>query len=192
MKWIVLIILLIIGPYTFLRWHYRKPQNAFEPYHDIKDRANTIRLLSAGFQRITLTADRPAEPLRNVPAIATNSIAGGLPSSLASTLVDKPLLATKILSITTPGESNTLLAYTIEFTCAVSDNRQELSNVHLYLRDGEIFLVPQFDRLNGELLSRNRENLVRVTIPAGTLKPGAYDVALIGEQSSRSWSLVVK
>ena len=141
MKWIVLIILLIIGPYTFLRWHYRKPQNAFEPYHDIKDRANTMRLLSAGFQRLTLAADRPAEPLRNIPAIATDSIAGGLPSSLANTLVEKPLLATSILSATTPGESNTLLAYTIEFTCAVSDHRQELSNVHLYLRDGEIFLV---------------------------------------------------
>ena len=192
MKWIVLIILLIIGPYTFLRWHYRKPQDAFEPYHDIKDRANTMRLLSAGFQRITLTADRPAEPLRNIPAITTNSIPGGLPSSLASTLVEKPLLASKILTVTTPGESNTLLAYILEFTCAVSDNRQELNHVHLYLRDGEIFLIPLFDRLNGELLSRNRENLVRITVPAGTLKPGDYEVALIGEESSRSWSLVVK
>ena len=49
MKWILLIVLLVIGPYTFLRWHYRKPQPAFEPYHDIKDRANTMRLVSAGW-----------------------------------------------------------------------------------------------------------------------------------------------
>src|SRR6188768_1013190 len=104
MKWIVLIILLIIGPYTFLRWHYRKPQEAFEPYHDIKDRANTMRLVSAGFQRVTLKAERPAEPARNSAPAGIQSAAGGLPSALATTLVDQPVLVSEILSVSAPPE----------------------------------------------------------------------------------------
>ncbi len=64
MKWIILALLVVIVPYTFLRWHYRKPGKMFEPYHDIRDRANTARLLAAGFQRVTLVADRPADSSR--------------------------------------------------------------------------------------------------------------------------------
>ena len=59
MKWIVLAILLSLGAYTWLTLHYRKVNPAFAPYGDMKDRANTHRLLAAGFQRITLRVERP-------------------------------------------------------------------------------------------------------------------------------------
>jgi hypothetical protein len=48
MKWIVVAIVAVIVPYTFLTLRYRRPGKAFEPYADMKDRANTMRLLSAG------------------------------------------------------------------------------------------------------------------------------------------------
>ena len=192
MKWIALIIVLIIGPYTFLRWHYRKPQEAFEPYHDIKDRANTMRLVSAGFQRVTLKSERPAEPARNSAGAAIQLASGGLPSALATTLVDQPVLVTEILSVSTPAETNTLFAYSFEFTCGLPDNQHQADNVYLYVREGQIYIVPEIQSLKGELLERHRENLIRVTIPAGTLKPGIHEVTVIAERSSKSWSLEVK
>ena len=192
MKWILLIVLLVIGPYTFLRWHYRKPQPAFEPYHDIKDRANTMRLVSAGFQRVTLTLVQPAEPLRNFSTAAITPAPGGLPAALSSTLVDQPELPTEILSVTAPAETNTLFEYTLEFTCAVDGNQEELGNAYLYAREEQIFIVPEMEPISGELLTRSRENRVRLTVRAGAIKPGTYEVTLIGDRSSKAWSLVVK
>jgi hypothetical protein len=192
MKWIALAIFLVIGPYTFLRWHYRKPQPAFEPYHDLRDRANTSRLLSAGFQRVTIVPERPADPMRNSAAVATSPAPAGLPSDLTSTLVEPPTLLSDIFSVTAPGEANTLFAYALEFTCGVPENQQQLGNVYLYLREDKIYIVPEMERLSGALLSRNRENLIRVIVPAGVLKPGKYDVTLIAARSSQSWSLEVK
>lgn len=192
MKWIVLIVLLIIGPYTFLRWHYRKPQPAFEPYHDIKDRANTMRLVSAGFQRITLTAARPSESLRHGSPATITPAPGGLPAALSSTLVEQPRLLAEILSVTAPAETNTFFEYIFEFTCAVADNQEELGNAYLYAREDQIYIVPEIEKISGELLTRDRENLIRLTARAGAIKPGNYEVTLIGEHSSKSWSLVVK
>jgi len=192
LKWVALAVLLILGPYTFLRWHYRKPNPAFQPYHDIKDQANTLRLLSAGFQRISLTAERPADPLRIGNAAATKAAPGGLPASLAGTLVDVPLLPTQISSVTAAPETSTMFAYPLEFTCAFADNKQQLNGAYLYVREGEMIVVPNFEHLTGDLLARNRESFVRLTVPAGALKPGKYELTLVGERGSRAWSLMVK
>ena len=192
MKWIALIIVLIIGPYTFLRWHYRKPQDAFEPYHDMKDRANTMRLLSAGFQRVTLAAERPAEPMKLSAAAVIQPAIGGLPSELSTTLVETPMLVKEIVSVTAPRETNTLFAYSFDFTCGLPDNGHEVTNVYLYSREGQIFIVPELQRLAGDLLERTRENRIRITLPPGTLKPGLQEVALVGERTSKRWSIEVK
>ena len=48
MKWIALAILVVIVPYTVIRWQYRKPNRAFEPYADMKNQANTLRAATAG------------------------------------------------------------------------------------------------------------------------------------------------
>jgi len=92
MKWIVLTIALVLVPYTFLTLHYRKPGPAYRPYQDAQERANVVRLLSAGYQRITLPAQRPADPARGTATAPTLAALGGLPSALVATLVQKPLL----------------------------------------------------------------------------------------------------
>jgi hypothetical protein len=84
------------------------------------------------------------------------------------------------------------MSYSIEFTCALPDNKQQLSGAQLYVRDDEVVVVPAFEHLTGELLSRTRENLIRVTFPAGVLKPGRYRVTLLGERTSKAWSLEVR
>lgn len=192
LKWIVVAILLAVIPYTFIRWHYRKPRPAFEPYQDIKDRANTSRLVSAGFQRVTLTADLPTDTLRNVTAAPVSSAPGGLPEALDTTLINKPLLPVEILSVHAAGATNAMFAYPIELTCTLPDNKRQLSGAHLYLKDNEAIVVADYEPLNGGLLARTSKNLIRLTVPAGVLKPGRYDVTLIGSRTSRAWTLEVR
>jgi hypothetical protein len=192
MKWIALVILLIIVPYTIIRWHYRKPNRAFEPYADMKNQANTMRLLSAGFQRVTLDASRPAEPLRTSALAAISSAPGGWPDLLANSLVDPPLLPAEILTVSAAPSVNAMFAYAIELTCASPDQRQQLAGAHLYVRGEDMFIVPLFEKLDGDLLTRSRDTLVRLTVPAGALKPGRYHVTLLAADNARSWTLEVK
>lgn len=193
MKWIALAIVLVIGPYTYLRWHYRKPGPAFEPYHDLKEQANVKRLMAAGFQRITVDADRPADPLRLAGPLAAIKVSeGGLTKELTSTLVEAPRIPDEILNVSAAATANTMLAYPIEFTCALPDIHQQPGIGRLYVRDGEIVVVPELERLSGDLLSRNRENRIRLTLAPGALKPGKYLVTIVATRNSRTWTLEVK
>ena len=192
MKWVVLAILLFLVPYTFLTLHYRKPGPAYRPYEDMKNRANTGRLLSAGYQRITLAAERPADPRAAGSTATVLAAAGGLPAELRTTLVEQPLLPAEILNVSAAPATSTRAAYPIQFTCTAPDNKQQLSGAELYLRGEEILITPDFELLTGGLLARTRENLVFLTIPPGALKPGRYRVTLAGKNSSRTWSLQVQ
>ncbi len=105
MKWVLLAIIVVIVPYTYLTLHYRKPGPAFRPYEDTKNRAITIRLLSTGYQRITLDATRPADPLHVTAAASSASAPGGLPSALTGALIDQPLLPVSIDSVAAAGSA---------------------------------------------------------------------------------------
>ncbi|MCU0793143.1 MAG: hypothetical protein MUE42_09915 [Opitutaceae bacterium] len=54
LRWIVLTILVVIVPYTYVNLKFRKPNKAFEPYADMMAQANVNRLLDAGFRRVSL------------------------------------------------------------------------------------------------------------------------------------------
>lgn len=192
MKWIVLAIVVVLVPYTFLTLRYRKPGPAFRPYQDMQDRANVMRLLAAGYQRITLAAQRPADPRGAASAATITAAAGGLPSGLRSTLVQPPLLPTEILSVSAAPAASAKEAYPIQFICNLPDNKQQLAGAELYLRGSEIVITPDFERLTGGLQSRSRENVILLTVPAGSLKPGRYQVTIVGQHASRGWTLQVK
>jgi hypothetical protein len=192
MKWIVVAILVIIVPYTYLTLHYRKPGPAFQPYQDMQDRANTLRLLSAGYQRISLGAQRPADPGRVPGGAAALPAPAGVPAALRSTLVQQPLLPTEILSVSASPTISSGTPYSVQFTCTLPDNKAQLAGAELYLKDDQIWITPDFERLTGKLLARTRENLVLLTVPAGALKPGRYQITLAGQNSSRAWTLQVK
>jgi hypothetical protein len=192
MKWVALAILLVIVPYTFLTLHYRKPGPAYRPYQDMKDRANTARLLSAGYQRIALDAQRPADSaIPGLAALAT-ATAGGLPDDLRASLIEAPLLPADIVSVSAAASASAQRAYPIQFSCTAPDNKQQLAGAELYLKGNEIVITPDFELLTGGLLTRTRENLVLLTVPPGALKPGHYHVTLAGKNSSRTWSLQVQ
>jgi len=191
MKWVVLVIILSIGVYTFLTLRYRRPERAFRPYQDLRDRANTHRLLDAGFQRIPLTAELPADPLAADAAIRATSAAAGLPTALRETLVVQPQLPAEILTVSAAPGVNAMFAYPIAFRCTLADNKQHLDDAQLYVRGDELIVVPEFERITGGLLARTRENVIRLTVPAGSLRPGNYHVTLIGARGSKAWTLQV-
>ena len=191
MKWVVLVILLSLGVYTFLTLRYRRPGHAFQPYQDLRNRANVHRLLDAGYQRIALTADLPVDVAPAGPAAPTATVMGGLPGALRDTLVERPQLPAEITSVATAPAVNALFTYPIRFTCTMPDQKLQLAGAELYVRGDELVVTPEFERITGGLLARTRESLVRVTVPAGALKPGRYQVTLVGARSSKAWTLQV-
>lgn len=192
MKWIVVAIILFAVPYTILTLRYRKPGPAFQPYEDMKSRANVMRLLEAGYQRISLVAQRPADGARAPGGAAVTPLPGGLPSELRSTLVEIPLLPTEILSVAAAPTANPLLPYQIHFTCALPTDNQQLGGADLYVREQQLVIVPTFERVGGDLQTRSRQTVVLLTIPPGALKAGSYTATLVGERGSRSWPLDVR
>jgi hypothetical protein len=114
-----------------------------------------------------------------------------VPAALQATLVDQPLLPAEILTVSAAASASANAPYPIQLTCTLPDNKQQLGGAELYLRGTEIWISPNFEKLTGGLLTRSRENLVLLTIPAGTLKPGRYHLTLLGGTSSRAWTLQV-
>lgn len=195
MKWVIVAILLCIIPYTWITLRYRKAGPAYQPYEDSKNRANVIRLLDAGYQRFTVPAQRNADPTRFQLASEAATIAatpGGLPLALSHTLVEIPLMPETILTVTAPNRVRPEAAYAFQFTCSVPDQKEQLAGAELYLREQTVVLIPTFERIQGDLLSRSRESLVQIEVPAGTFKPGRYEFVLIGSRQSKTWKVTIE
>jgi hypothetical protein len=191
MKWIVASILVFIPIYTYLTLHYRRPGPAFNPYRDMRDRADVIRLVKAGYQRVTLDASRPADEPSGAPA-ATMPAPGGLPEDLRTTLIESPLLPLEVNSVTADAAAVSAIDYPIVIHYTIADNKRQLSGAHLYEKPGEIVIIADFERLAGGLLARTRDGSAILDVPPGSLRPGTYRVTLVGERSSRSWTLHVR
>jgi hypothetical protein len=185
MRWIVLSIVLFIAGYTVVNLRYRKPSRAFQPYEQARERAG---LAQAGFQTIPAKSERPADPRFGFSDASFAVAAGGLPSALLTALPVLPPLPAEIGQISAASTASGTLPYLIQFSCALPDNHRELGGAQLYLKNGDIFIVPDIERLPGALLSRTRENVILLTLSPGTLPAGRYHATLIGERASKSWT----
>jgi len=192
MKWVAAAIIVVLPIYTFLTLKYRKPGPAFQPYQDMHDRAVVLRLLSGGYQRITVDARRPAESVARIGGARVHAAPGGIPHALETSLIDPPSLPDEIVEISAPATAAADRDYPIELTCLLPDNHRQLSGAHLYLKGSAVAIIPDFERLPGQLTARTRESAVRITVPAGVLKAGSYRVTLIGERASQAWTLEVR
>ena len=190
MKWVILAIVIFIPLYTFLTLHFRRKDPAFVPYQDMRDRADVIRLLGAGYQRVTADASRPAVSIGS--GDPTSPAPGGMPPELAKTLIESPLLPESIDSVSAERTAASAIDYQIGLTYTLADNKRQLSGAHLYEHGGDLVIVADFERLGGGLLARTREGTALITIPPGSIRPGTYRVTLVGERESRSWSLRVR
>jgi hypothetical protein len=158
----------------------------------MRDRANTARLLSAGYQRIPLPAQRPADKMTPITSATIGNAAGGLPASLKSTLVAPPVLPNEITLVAAPPEGSALQPYSFRFACTLPDAKRQLAGADLYLKDNELVITPDYQKIPGEFLARTTDNIVQLTVPAGALKPGRYKVTLVGAQASRTWTFNVR
>ena len=190
MKWVVVAIVVFIAGYTYVNIRYRKPGPEYEPYADMKRRANTLRLLAAGYQCVRVPVERPAD-IRGVRNAAFPA-PGGLPADLSRTIVSRPLLPTEILSAHAPSTVGHGAPYVIEFRCVVPDHRQQLAGAELYVKGDRLLITPDFEILAAGLETRTRDTYVELTIPADTVKPGDYRVTLVGQRASRAWRVEVK
>ena len=198
MKWVVAAIVIFIALYTVLTLQFRKTAPAYRPFQDSREKATVQRLKSAGYRRITATAERPAEGGQARAAFTANAaladvtdFVGGLPTELKETLLDQPRIAQTFDKVRAPREVNRLFPYTVEFACGLPDNKQLLAGTYVYVKDEEIAIVTDFEVIEGELLARTRESTVLLTIPAGTLHEGTYRVTLVGARGSKQWTLQV-
>ncbi|MDE3084527.1 MAG: hypothetical protein KGJ37_04810 [Verrucomicrobiota bacterium] len=192
MKWIIVAIVIFIPLYTWLTLHYRRPGQAYEPYAEARDRATVTRLLAAGYRRVELEAARPTEPLPESAPARITPANGGLPAGLAGALAELPLLPADITHVLAPRAASPDKPYVIEFTCRLPDDKEQLLDAQFYERGNELVFAPNFERAPGSLLLRSPENTVRLTVPAGVLKPGHYRVLLAGARQSQSWGLTVR
>ncbi|HKB90498.1 MAG TPA: hypothetical protein VKC60_08275 [Opitutaceae bacterium] len=196
MRWIVLAIVLTVVPYTYLTLHYRKTGPAFNPYEDLSHRATVLRLLHEGWQRIPVTSRRPADGINPVerPAHGATIQSGlpGLPPDLAQALVEKPELAATITNVTAPAEVSVSSDYPVYFTCTLADQKHQILDVQLYVKGETAMLIPNFEKVSGQLLVRTNETSVQLDVPTQSLKAGHYRMTLVGAGASKAWDVVVK
>jgi hypothetical protein len=157
----------------------------------MRTRVNTARLLAAGYRRFELPAERPTD---NPPSAHNTAFPapGGLPADLSNTIVAKPLLPGDIVGAFASGVASSREDYRVLFRCTVPDDKKQLSGAELYVKGDTVIITPDFELLAPGLLTRSRDTLVLLTIPGGSLKAGDYRVTLVGEHTSRSWTLQLK
>lgn len=195
MKWVALALIPLLVGYTFFTLQFRKPNRAAEPYNDLKTRGQTHNLLTAGFQRIALNAELPANtpsnPAIGLPALAATKSRGGLPSELKASLFDQPALPVGYTTVYGSPTMSALLGQSLAFDCDNGDAEHQLAGAYLYAQGDQLILVPELETLAGDLATRRNQAHIRVAIPGGTIKPGSYTVILVGRDSSLSWPLQV-
>ena len=191
MTWIVVAIVVFIIGYTVITLQFRKPNPSYQPYHDLKSRGETHNLLTAGFQRIAIRAEQPAEAGGVVARAEILPQPGGLPAALKDLLFDPPNLPAGYSEVRAPATVATLMACVIQFDCVQGDPHRQPGGAAIYVRGETVLIVPEYDPLDGDLRTRRDPALVQLTIPAGTLAPGRYSVSLIGAEASAVWTLQV-
>lgn len=191
MKWIALAIILFMAGYTVVTLQYRKPNKAYEPYSDLKERGQTRNLLTAGYQRIPVRIDRPTNPHEPDSTAKVTEGPGDIPGGLRDSLFDQPVMADSYEQLNATGHANTLMPYTFSVQTVTADQKQQIAAAYVYVRGDAIYIVPEVENLEGGLLTRNRSNRMRLIIPGGAFKPGTYKVILAGNKSSLIWPLQV-
>ena len=198
MKWVILAIAVFIIGYTWVMVKYRKPNPAYRPYQDSVNQATVTRLLASGYQRLTLSVDRPADITRSL-VLAEGAMAamalktpGGLSKELDYALVEKPLLADDFDKLTAPATARQAEDYRVMVTANLQDNQRLISTALLFRKEGELTILPIFEPLHGKLETRWKDCSFILTIPAGTLPAGDYEAVLIGGKDSRKWSFTVR
>ncbi len=194
LRWIVLTILVVIVPYTYVNLKFRKPNKAFEPYADMKNQANVNRLLDAGYRRVSLPAEAPAPgestEAPTGPAAALVPAPGGLPAPLGETLVELPRLPAGYRDVVAPAEIAAGASAALRFTVVPGTDAARVGGAELFLRDGAVVIVPVFTGPSGPAAAGGQ--VVQLTLPPSLLAPGTHVFTLAGANDSARWTVLVR
>ncbi|MCC5023897.1 MAG: hypothetical protein J6386_14425 [Candidatus Synoicihabitans palmerolidicus] len=192
MKWVIIAIIACLVPYTWITLAFRKETPAYEPYQNSKDRAQVLRLLDAGFQRVELTLERLVEPSPLLAdSNATAPLPGGVPPLLRDVLLDQPPVSSNFSRIDAPASAWAGAPYIVNFSCTQPAKDERAETAVLYLRAHEAVFLIGYHELSGEIQSRRLESLARVIVPAHTFASGSYQATLIGALESQRWTFTV-
>lgn len=194
MRWVVAAILVFIIAYTWINLLYRKPGRAFEPAHDLAERAAARRLLKLGYRRIPVSLEFPAsapEAFAAGSAFVADA-AGGPGAELKGALAELPALPAHITAAAAPREVAAGADYRLYFRCAQSGLNMQISDAVLYHKGGRLSLLPDFEVIPGELLVRSNESGVLASFPVKGLAPGRYTLTVAGAIASKRWEFTVK
>ena len=176
------------------------PDAAFPPagaglpaLQDMRDRADVIRLLKAGYQRVAIEASRPVEGDRPGGRATSLPAPGGLPRG-AKKDADRdpppPHGQSTPRRPTRPRRRRSTTGSTSSYTTGRQQTpalRERTSTSARGRSCRRRLRAPR--RRPPDALPRRYGP---PDIPPGSLRPGKYRVTLVGEQSSRSWSLDVR
>jgi hypothetical protein len=197
MKWVVLVIIVCLAGYTFVTLRYRKIAPPHEPYSDAKERFTATRVREAGYARIPVNVERPADlPYTEGgiprPLAEVSEIPGGLPRELLENFAEAPKLPQAIGRVVAPATLRALFPYPIVYNCELPDHQDVLGDTRVYTKEQDIIIVTDFDRIDSDLLARTRDTTVSVSLPAHLFESGkTYTITLTGEKTSRQWQLQV-
>jgi hypothetical protein len=190
MRWVVVAIVAILVPYTFITLHYRKPGKPFSPYGDLKERAQVARLLDAGFGRNRGTVTAVTTAPQNDPATPTASTRtpGGLPPALRAALLEAPALPIRIGAVTAPATLDSRRALVVHLQASLPPATAPRAELYRAGQDVTVLLVlPEPPHPAGE----TPLTLWRLEFPAGVLPPDTYRVEAVGQENAATWTLVV-
>ncbi len=193
MKWIVVAIIVFMAGYTWIEIRYRKPGRSYRPYQDAQDRATTVRLLDAGWQKITVEIRRPAETASVASTAVTHRDYLGVGPDLDSKFAEKPALLASIDKVVAPTSVLQGSYYSLYFTASLSDLKNQVGYLTLYRKDNELVLIPTIEPLPGkELMSRWPDANYWVGFPTNALPLGNYEMRIVAKGPASVWNFTVR
>jgi hypothetical protein len=198
MKWVVLAIVLSLGTYTYVTLKFRKdPTTAHHPVEDAKERFTVQRLRQAGYARIPVTAERPADPAGSLaglvrPLAEIKDAPAGVPAELSETFAELPKLPDSFQNVSAPAVHTVMLPYAFQYVCQLPDNSGVLGETRVYVKDNDIAIITDFDRIDADLLARTKDATVHLRLPAGIFRSAeTFQITLVGKTGSKQWTLQV-
>jgi hypothetical protein len=198
MKWVVLATVIGLGAYTYVTLKFRKdPASAHRPVEDAKERFTVSRLRQAGYTRIPVTAERPADLSRALaglvrPLAEIQNAPAGVPAELSETFAELPKLPDSFQNVSAPAGHTAMLPYSILYVCQLPDHNGVLGETRVYVKDNDVAIVTDFDRIDADLLARTKESTVLLQLPASIFRSGeTFQITLVGKTGSKQWSLQV-
>lgn len=186
MRRVIIAVVIFIVPYTWITFHFRKPNPAHLPYEDNKEQANVNRLLAEGYQRWRVEA-LLVRGEAGFMGVETGAAREGFPVRLEDTLVERPPMARRIVGLEAPAVLEAGEPWRLRFGIEHEDARVGVVGAEFFWRGSEVVVVPRLGRTG----AAEREGRVELTLPAGRLPTGELRVHLVAEEGTRTWLMHV-